>query len=112
MNGFTLEKESVSLQFDIYVAGSYDDCIRICRSYTLKGACVSVRKTTYVYTGGVEDGVVVTLINYPRFESQYALVYDNALELGSLLASELCQLSFSIQGPDVCQYFTRDGYRK
>lgn len=84
----------------IWVAGDYDDAIRACRAFTMRGLCVSVQPVDYVYTQGMESGVCVTLINYPRFPQPPAQIKATAEELAAFLCDELCQGSYTIETPD------------
>lgn len=77
---------------EIYMAGDYDDAIRLCRRHTMAvGLCVTVEKCAFVYTGGMEDGVRIGLVNYPRFPSTPEEIEDKARNLAELLRTELCQ---------------------
>lgn len=56
-----------SCPVSIFIAGDFDEARDLCRAFCdEEGLCVTVTPTTYVYTGGEEDGVIVGLINYPR----------------------------------------------
>jgi hypothetical protein len=43
-----------------------------------KGLCVSVKSTSCIYTGDSEPGVIVGLINYPRFPSSAKAIKEHA----------------------------------
>lgn len=93
--------EATSYPVSIFVAGDYAAALTICRGYCDQiGLCVTVTPTTYVYTGGEEAGVVVGLINYPRFPSSSYEIFANAEALALRLIDELGQQSASIQAPD------------
>lgn len=89
---------------NIYIAGDYNDAKRICKEYCVRGACVTVQKCEYIYTGGSEPGVVVGFVNYPRFPSSRDELVDKALALATLLRQGLFQDSFLIQTPDQCYW--------
>lgn len=61
--------------------------------------CVTVTPTKYVYTGGDEDGVIVGLINYPRFPKYFHDLFSIAEELAEKLCIDLGQQSYSIDTP-------------
>lgn len=73
----------------------------ICREYVdTVGLCVTITKTEYAYTGGKEDGVIVGLINYPRFPATPATVRKRALALAGILRKRLGQTRVSVVFPD------------
>ncbi len=79
----------------------------VCRSFCdAVGLCVSVTRTEYIYTNGQESGVVVGLINYPRFPSLPEQIVEKAKALTLLLISTLNQTSASIQTPDETIWFS------
>jgi hypothetical protein len=86
---------------NIWIAGDValakQACARYCRGV---GLCVTVTPTTYIYTGGIEEGMCVRLINYPRFPATSEAVAEKARGLAALLSVELCQKSYSIEYPD------------
>lgn len=99
-----------SFPVTIFIAGEYRRAIKIAQQYCDDiGLCVTVEPTTYVYTGGLERGVKVGLINYPRFPSDPATILAKATELANKLREELNQESFSIQTPDATVWHS---YRK
>jgi len=57
-------------------------------------------------TGGEEDGVIVGLINYPRFPKSQDLIMAHATALGNTLLTVLGQQSFSIQTPDETVWYS------
>ena len=46
-----------------------------------EGLCVTLTHTTFIYTGGREPGIIVGLINYPRFPRKQSEIYDIAMTL-------------------------------
>ena len=75
--------------------------INTCQDYVDSvGLCVTVTRTEYVYTKGIEDGIIVGLINYPRFPSTYDKIRKHALKLARLLKKKLKQKRVSIEFPD------------
>jgi hypothetical protein len=92
----------------IYVAGAGADAERVCREYCMEvGLCVTVTPTQYIYTGGQEAGVIVGLINYPRFPLLPGAIEQHAEALGMRLMVALCQLSFTVETPTRTRWFSR-----
>lgn len=107
MNGFT-EHRAPCGDTRIYIAGDAADAERICRAFCFGvGLCVTVTPTTYVYTGGQESGVVIGLINYPRFPKTPNEIEVLAWQLGEQLAIGLFQKSFSVSTPTETLWYTR-----
>jgi len=81
----------------IWMAGDYDAARHVCRTIcSEKGACYSISKTDYIYSGGEEAGFVVNLINYPRFPKKPKELMNEARLLGKRLADYLGQGSYTI----------------
>ena len=97
-----------SYPISIFIAGDVDEARKICRAFCFNvGLCVTVTPTEYIYTGGQEAGVIVGLINYPRFPSSP----DNLLTLARQLADDLMrglhQHSYTVQTPAETHWFSR-----
>jgi hypothetical protein len=96
-----IEKTASSYPVSIFIAGEYYAASRICRDFCDEvGLCVTLREAEYIYTDGVEIGVIVGLINYPRFPSDPREIINRALALADRLREELGQESYSIQTPE------------
>lgn len=81
---------------EIYLAGDYDKARDICRQWCARvPRCVTVTKTSYIYTHGEESGVMVGLRSYPRFPQPPQLL-PLAEDLAELLMKGLCQRSAMI----------------
>jgi len=93
----------------IFIAGPIAEIEQVCRSYCMKGACVTVTPTNYIYTMGEESGAEIGLINYPRFPKDFPRI--ELLEEATLLAEKICeecyQGSFTIMTPDDTYFFSR-----
>jgi hypothetical protein len=88
------------ITLNIYIAGDYDTAKKITQEYCDKnGMCVTVTPTVYVYTGGQEDGVIVGLINYPRFPKYNSELLKIAEAIAEELRIGLGQQSYSIDTP-------------
>jgi hypothetical protein len=92
----------------IYIAGNRADAERVCRQLAFdKGACVTVTPTEYVYSGGQESGVIVGLINYPRFPSTPEQIDEQAQWIAAHLVEALHQRSYTIETPTRTVWHTR-----
>lgn len=91
----------------IYMAGDYNIAKQTCREYVMKGLCVNIHKTDYIYTAGEEKGFCVEVINYPAYPAKRKDVYANAQRLGELLMERCFQSSFTIMMSDMSYFFTR-----
>lgn len=100
-------KSEPSCTYRIWMAGAYADAVRATREFCERGACVAIQATTYVYTGGAEEGICATLINYPRFPASPDEMRAKAWALAEHLQAALYQDSFSIEGPDETIWVSR-----
>lgn len=90
-----------SCPVSIFIAGDYYRAKQICQKFCdHAGLCVTVTSTSYIYTDGEQMGVIVGLINYPRFPAEPADIAIKAVRLAGLLREGLGQQSYSIQYPD------------
>jgi hypothetical protein len=64
------------------------------------GLCVSITPTRYVYTNGNENGLIIGLINYPRFPSDEYKIRMCALELAGDLMLFCKQMRVCVVFPD------------
>ena len=92
-------KKCDSFTVRIWIAGDYGDAVRAVRYFCEAGACFAVSPCDYVYTGGMEAGVVVTRINYPRFPATEEDILDQCVRLAEHLRAALFQDSYSIETP-------------
>lgn len=82
---------------EIFIAGDEAKAKDICLEYcTEQGLCVTVEPTTYVYTGGQEEGVRVGIRDYPRFPSIDDQLHIHAFLLAHRLIKGLYQGSCMI----------------
>jgi ferredoxin len=106
-------KQVGSCPVTIFIAGDGAKALEVCRSYCDEvGYCVTVTPTTYVYRDGQEAGVIIGLINYPRFPADLDTIAGKAIALAKLLRVELGQDSFCIQTPETttwCSWRALDG---
>tara|TARA_B100000678_G_C18122159_1_gene467143 strand:+ start:350 stop:682 length:333 start_codon:yes stop_codon:yes gene_type:complete len=93
--------EVTSYPISIFIAGDPLEAEAVCREYCDEvGLCVTLIETVYCYTGGEEAGVIVGLINYPRFPSKPEQIWEHAEALADRLLHGLGQQSYTIQAPD------------
>ncbi|MCA1298024.1 hypothetical protein [Stappia indica] len=92
---------------EILIAGDVHDATRICREYCGCGLCVTVQSAEYVYTGGSQSGVIVRLINYPRFPADRETILDHANALAERLRAGLFQDSYSVMTPEETRWYSR-----
>lgn len=102
-----LKEMCPSATFKVYVAGDYNTARQILNDYcSANGACFSIHPMDYIYTGGEEAGLCVTLINYPRFPKSEKELAELAEHIGWLLAGGLNQKSYSVEGPETTRWFS------
>lgn len=99
--------EVQSYPVSIFIAGDYDEARDACQAFCDEvGLCVTVTRTTYIYTDGEQEGVIVGLIDYPRFPAEPREIWATAEALAHKLRDELFQESFTIQAPDKTMWFS------
>ena len=64
------------------------------------GLCVAATQTEFFYTNGREPGVIVGLINYPRFPKEIDAIRETAIELARRLRVAMGQIRVSVVFPD------------
>ena len=75
----------------------YKVCQDLCNIWK---ACFTVTPTRFIYVDGWEDGVVIGLINYPRFpKDKQRLIYDS-WEIADILKEHFKQIRVSITTPE------------
>ena len=85
------------------------DAIRVCREYTDKvGLCVTVTPTYYVYTDGDEPGIIVGLINYPRFPKTENEINHHGVVLAEILMKSFRQTKCTFETPTVSMLMEND----
>ena len=79
-----------SYPVSIFIAGEYGRCVQLCEDYcTAVGLCVTITRTHYAYSFGGEEGMIIGLINYPRFPKEPAQIRAHAEELALSLLGHL-----------------------
>lgn len=80
---------------------SIESVEHICQQFVnKKGLCVTVTPTKFVYTDGNESGVVIGLIQYPRFPKKIDYLIEQSKEFAELLMNELGQNRVTITTPN------------
>lgn len=96
----------------IFISGPIDIAKQTCRTACLtEGLCVTVGPTTYIYTGGEEIGVVIGLIQYPRFVKTEKEIWDRAVGLAMDLLSDMKQHSVLVQDAERSVWYTLRGIK-
>jgi Fe-S-cluster-containing hydrogenase component 2 len=91
----------------IYMAGDIETAKRLLRQECYEcGLCVTVDPTTYIYTGGEEQGFVVGMVNYPRFPSDRESIWSRAKSIAEKLIGSCCQWSALLVAPDKTEWMT------
>lgn len=98
-----VEAHSVS----IYIAGDLPMIRHYCRKFCMEGLCVTVTPTDFVFTGGMEAGARIGLVNYPRFPNAAEEIMKKAERLATFLIEKLHQHSALIDAPEYTTWLTR-----
>lgn len=93
-----METKSVpTYRVTIFMAGDIAVGRQVCREECLReGLCVTIRECDYVFTGGMESGFEIGLLNYPRFPSSLDYIRSRAFKLADKLLERCCQHSYLI----------------
>lgn len=98
----------------IYMSGPISVAKQVARKYCMElnqrdgtGLCVTVDPTTFIYTGGEEEGFVVGMLNYPRFPTTEENLNQLATELAGKLMDETYQWSALLVNPKTSMWVTR-----
>lgn len=94
---------------DVYIACSKDEAISFMRRFCESGFCVNISECEYVYKYGMESGVRIGLINYPRFPLDQDELCRHAELIGIGLSESTSQGSFTIVSPHGNKFYSRRG---
>ena len=100
-----IRSEAPTHVIKIYIAGDRNLARQVLQKYVMKGLCVSISEEEYIYTMGNETGIVVNLINYPRFPKTHEEMLGEATELAEHLIEELHQGSCTVVDYSGKSYF-------
>ena len=91
----------------LYFSGPIEVAKQVIREHVLAHPlCVTVEPTTFIYTGGEEQGYVVGLLNYPRFPTAPNELNVRAKVLAELLLEHTFQQSALIVTPTETTWLT------
>ena len=97
-----------SFRVTVYLAGDAQTARESLRRQCFEeGLCVTLTPTSFIYTAGVEEGVAVGFVNYPRFPKTYAEIEARALKVAEQLMTDLCQWSALVETPNETHWLTR-----
>lgn len=89
-----MEKTEPTYQISIYASGPIEIAKQVIREECFhEGLCVAITPTTFIYTGGEEEGFVIGLINYPRFPSTTDKIMECAVKLAKKILDATFQTS-------------------
>lgn len=95
-------------QIRLYLSGPIEVAKQVIREHVLAHPqCVTVEPTTFLYTGGEEQGYVVGLLNYPRFPSTQEDLCEYAMTLARLLLDRTFQHSALVVGSGSTVWITK-----
>lgn len=104
MNHLTTPTHTVRL----YLSGPIEVAKQVIREHVLAHPqCVTIEPTTFIYTGGEEQGYVVGLLDYPRFPSTPQEITEYARDLARKLLDATFQHSALIVAPDTTEWITK-----
>lgn len=84
----------------IYMSGPIEIAKQVIRKYCMNvGLCVTIEPTTFVYTGGEEQGFVIGLLQFPKFPKNENTIDSIAVEMAKALIEETYQWSALIVTP-------------
>lgn len=63
------------------------------------GLCVTCTETEFIYTRGGEPGLIIGLINYPRFPSSPEQIKAHAIAVAEMLLKECKQMKVTVVMP-------------
>lgn len=93
----------------LYIAGDIDTAKQLLRRECYppnEGLCVTVEPTTFIYTGGEEQGLVVGFVNYPRFPKTPDQLWRRAVSVAFKLMPALCQWTCLLVAIDRTEWFS------
>lgn len=101
-------KAAESYYANIWIGGDPNIAKQVLRRYVFAHPlCVTVTPTDFIYTGGVESGMCVRMMNYPRFPKEKNPFRMEANQLAMHLLEELGQWSCSVEHPDQTIWMSR-----
>mgnify|MGYP001399026409 CR=1 FL=1 len=71
---------------------------------------LTVTQTRFLYTNGSEPGIIVGLINYPRFPTLPEILREKAFDIAKLLRAAAKQQRVTVVFPDITVMLEESGY--
>jgi hypothetical protein len=85
----------------VYLAGDFETARTSLRKQFMEnGLCVTLTRTSFIYTAGVEEGIAVGFVNYPRFPKSHEEILERAKSVALKLMDDLCQWSALVVSPE------------
>ncbi len=92
----------------VYIAGDVQIARESLRRQCFEaGLCVTLTPTEFIYTAGMESGVAVGFVNYPRFPKQPEEIFSRAKRVAERLMDDLYQWSALIVTPTETVWLNR-----
>ncbi len=107
----TLIEESIieSFRIDIHIAGDISTARATCKRFVWHNhSCVTIKEQDFVYTGGLESGVCVGIVQYPKYPVSHVKLIENAQYLAQNLMIDLHETSALIV-TDIDTYWLHRG---
>ncbi len=97
----------------VYVAGDLATARASLRKQCIEeGLCVTLQAVEFVYTHGLESGVRVGFVNYPRFPKTADEIYERAKLVALRLRDDLCQRTALVDAPDKTEWLPLEEVKK
>lgn len=97
---FKITGIQASFSVTIYIAGDVPTARASLRRQCIEeGLCVTLTSTEFIYTAGMETGIAVGLVNYPRFPKTPDEIKARAVAVAERLMDDLCQYSALVVTP-------------
>lgn len=101
------QKQSETYWVRLWLAGPIEVAKQIIREECLReGLCVTVEASTFIYTGGEEQGYVVGFLNYPKFPKTPEEIEARARDLMHKLLAGTFQHSALMMTPTTTEWIS------
>lgn len=102
-----IRKVDKSYNVEVHMAGDIREAgLFLQQVAARRGMCVSITPTSFIYSGGREEGFRIGFINYPRFPQNPEEILRQAEELADWVRDHIGQYSWSITTPDETIYYS------
>jgi len=91
----------------IHIASEYDLAKKCLMDFCDSGFCVSLSRCDYIYKYGVESGIVVGLIDYPRFPKTQEEISSIARDIAQKLCVNTNQGIYTVELPTGNEFYSR-----